>query len=408
MKPTTSEDAPAPAAAPAKPAPKPAAVKKTSEKKPPAPAAANSEAAKAPAVTGAIPPKAKGGGMPGEQSIVALVNDEPITGYEVRQRAQMMSGGDVAAKAQANFKALIQQPGTNERLKAILQETIKANPGKSKEQILAAFEVRKKEFAMSLQKQAIENARASALPGVKKAALEELIDEKIKLQEAKRVGAVAGDDEIDRIIEGIAQRNKMTKEQLGQQLGGSIEPMRYRVRSTLAWQEVIRRKFGRDISIATRDVDKYVASAQAGGDDGVELQLQRIRLAIPAKIDAQGVAQRVSEAEAIRAKFQGCKSSKQLASGVKGAQFEDLGKRPASAIPEPTRSMLLNAKDDEMVPPSVEGDGVNLFAVCGRTVVKAEEQKRTAAEGELKQKELDILAKRHLKDLRQDAHIEYR
>ncbi len=424
MKPTTSEGAPAAEPAPtAAAAPAPAAAAKSAAaaaakteatKKPvaakkPAPTTTAAKTDTAKTTTGAIPAKAKGdGSMPSEQSIVALVNDEPITGYEVRQRAQMMSGGDIAAKAQANFKALIQNPNVNEKLKAILQETIKANPGKSKEQILAAFEVRKKDFAMNLQKQAVESARSSALPAVKKAALDELIDEKLKMQEAKRVGAVAGDDEIDKIVEGIAQRNKMSKDQLAKQFGGTLEPMRVRVRSTLAWQEVIRRKFGRDISIATRDVDKYVASAQAGGDDGVELQIQRIRLAIPAKLDAQGVAQRVSEAEAIRAKFQGCKSTKQLTAGVKGAQFEELGKRPAAAIPEPTRSLLLNAKDDEMLPPSVEADGVSLFAVCGRTVIKAEEQKRVAAEGELKQKELELLAKRLLKDLRQDAHIEYR
>lgn len=53
-------------------------------------------------------------------------------------------------------------------------------------------------------------------------------------------------------------------------------------------------------------------------------------------------------------------------------------------------------------------DGIDMFAVCGRDVVKAEEARRTQAEGELKQKEFDLLAKRHLKDLRQDAHIEYR
>ena len=44
-----------------------------------------------------------------EQSIVALVNDEPITGYEIQQRAVMLSGGSVQQKAQENFKALIKK-----------------------------------------------------------------------------------------------------------------------------------------------------------------------------------------------------------------------------------------------------------------------------------------------------------
>ncbi len=344
----------------------------------------------------------------GEQSIVALVNDEPVTGFEVRQRTQMLSGGDVAAKAQERFKALIKAPSTSERLKAILQEVVKANPGKSKEQILAVFEQRKKQFAMDLQKQAFEGARTSVVPSVRKTALEELIDEKLKMQEAKRVGALVPDEEVDKVVRGIAERNKMTEAQLAQQLGGSLDPMKFRVRSTLSWNEVIRRKFGHQISIGAKDVDKFVATSATGGEDQVELVVQRILITMPAKLDQAGVAQRVSQAEAIRAKFTDCKSSGQIATGVAGAKFDELGKRKPSAFPEPTRTLLLNAKDGEMLPPAVGENGIELFAVCGRDVIKVEEQKRNQAEGELKQKEFELLGKRHLKDLRQDAAIEYR
>ena len=315
----------------------------------------------------------------GEQTIIALVNDEPVTGFEVRQRVEMLSGSNVAAKAQERFKALIKAPSTSERLKAILQEVIKANPGKSKEQLLAIFEQRKKQFAMDLQKQAVDGARSNVMPEVRKAAIEELIDEKLKMQEAKRLGALVPDDEIDKVIKGIAERNKMTEAQLAQQLGGSLDPMKYRIRSSLSWNEVIRRKFGHQISIGAKDVDKFVATAATGGEDQVELVVQRILIAMPAKLDQAGVAQRVSQAEAIRGKFKDCKSTGQIASGVAGAKFDELGKRKPSAFPEPTRSMLLNAKDGEMLPPAVGENGIELFAVCGRDVIKVEEQKRTQA-----------------------------
>jgi peptidyl-prolyl cis-trans isomerase SurA len=82
-------------------------------------------------------------------------------------------------------------------------------------------------------------------------------------------------------------------------------------------------------------------------------------------------------------------------------------RKPAS-ISEPTRTLLLNAKDGEMVPPTMGAGGLELYAVCGRKVVKADEQKRTQAQQELQQKEFEILAKRHLRDIRHDAHIEYR
>ncbi len=376
------------------------------QKAPPAELAAGETPSKksAPAAKTAARTSSTGGG----QSIVALVNDEPVTGFEVSQRSQMLSGADVASKAQERFKALIQAPSTSERLKAILQEVIKANPGKTKEQILAVFEQRKKQFAVDLQKQAVEGARSNVMPAVRKAALEELIDEKLKMQEAKRVGAIVPDDEIDRVIRGIAERNKMTEAQLAQQLGGTLDPMKIRIRSSLSWNDVIRKKFGHQISIGAKDVDKFVATAASTGEDQVELNVQRVVIAMPAKLDQTGVAQRVSQAEAIRAKFIDCKSTGQIAAGIAGAKFDELGKRKPSAFPEPTRSLLLNAKDGEMLPPAVGENGIELFAVCGRDVIKVEEQKRNQAEGELKQKEFELLGKRHLKDLRQDAAIEYR
>ncbi len=343
----------------------------------------------------------------GGQAIVALVNDEPITGYEVQQRAAILGGGNIQQQAQANFKSIIKNPKTTERLKAILNEVVKANEGKSRDEIIAIFERRKKEFGMSLQKQAVESARASALPGVKKQALDELIDERLKAQEAKRMNVTIDDADVDRIVNGIAERNKMTIDQFKQQLGGSLDPMKGRVRAQLAFNEVIRRRYGAQITVTSRDVDRMVANA-SGGEDDVELQIQRIRIAMPAKLDQGGVAQRLQEAEAVRQKFDGCKSLPTIARGVAGAKFEDLGKRKAATINEPTRTMLLNASNNEILPPTVGEGGVELWAVCGRSAVTAEVSKRDEVEGQLKQKQFELMAKRHLKDLRQDAHIEYR
>ena len=383
--------APAPAAAPAK---KPSA---NTAKAAPAQPAPQSESKK---------PGAKAAG--GEHAIVALVNDEPITAYEVQQRAAMLAGGSIGAKAQENFKAMLTNPKTTERLKAILQEVIQANPGKSKEQILAVFEGRKKEFALSMQKQAVENAKASALPGLKKSAIDELIDEKLKLQEAKRVNAQAPDEDVEKIIDGIAERNKMSKAQLVASLGGDLGPMRQRIRSTLSFNEVIRRKFGHTISVSGKDIDRFVASSAGSAEDQTELQVQRITLTMPAKIDQAAVAKRVKEAEVIRANFKGCASGASVAQGVAGVKFENVGKRRAAQFPEPTRTLLLNAKDGEMLPPSVGEGDVELWAVCSREVVKAEDEKRNQAEGELKQKDFELISKRHIKDLRTDAQIEYR
>jgi peptidyl-prolyl cis-trans isomerase SurA len=320
----------------------------------------------------------------------------------------MLSGSNVQNQAKANFEAIVKNPKTTQRLKAILNQVVQANQGKSRDAVIAIFEKRKKEFGMSLQREAFQSARKAALPSMRKKALEELIDEKLKLQEAKAQSVTIDDSEINRVLTGIAERNKMTLDQFKKQIGGSLEPMKDRIRAALSWNEVVKRRFGPLINVNTRDVDKLVAEATGGSQADVELQLQRVKITLPKKMEEHGVAQRIEEAEKIRSRFTDCKSTATAATGIPGAKFEQLGKKQSSTIPEPTRTLLLNASDGEMLPPTVGDGAVELYVVCGRDAVKTDQEKRTAAESELKQKEFEVMAQRYLKDLREDAHIEYR
>jgi peptidyl-prolyl cis-trans isomerase SurA len=344
----------------------------------------------------------------GENAIAALVNDEPITGFEIDKRAMLLSGSNVQNQAKANFQAIVKNPKTTQRLKAILNKVVHANQGKSREEIIAIFEKKKKEFGMSLQREAFQSARKSALPTMRKKALEELIDEKLKLQEAKKQSVTVEDSKIDQVLEGIAKRNNMSLDKFKKQIGGSLDPMKNRIRAALSWNEVVRRRFGPLISVNTKDVDKMVAEATGSAQADVELQLQRVKITLPKKMEEHGIAERIEEAEKIRSRFSNCKSTAAAATGIPGAKFEQLGKKKSSTIPEPTRTLLLNASDGEMLPPTVGDGAVELYVVCGRDAVQTDLEKRTAAENQLKQKEFEVMAQRYLKDLREDAHIEYR
>lgn len=384
-------------AAPAKPKPKPAAKKPKRE----------NTAAKTDDADDGDGGGARRGGADSAR-IVLKVNDDPITAREIVMRQRMLGGGDIQEKVKANMQRLIKDPSTSTRLKAILDEVIKANEGKSKDEIIAIFEGRKKAFAQSLQKRAVESARASASPGVRKQAVESLIEERLKLQAAKSASVTVSDDEVNKQIGVIAQRNKMTMEQFEQHLksmGMDIAVMRSRTRADLGWADVVRRKFGHQIAFSSRDVDRLI-SAAGGGEDGVELHVQRVSLQLLNKVDQKAIAQRQLEAEGARGRFQGCQTTGQLANSLSGAKFDDIGFRAPSSMPEPTRSLLLSAQDGEMLPPSVGPTGVELWVVCSRKTVSADSQKRAAAEDEVKQQEFQVRAKKYLRDLRNDAVID--
>jgi peptidyl-prolyl cis-trans isomerase SurA len=355
----------------------------------------------------------QGGGKAGGQSIVALVNDEPVTAYEIEQRARFLSlSANIGEKVKENFKRLAQQESTNNQLRAIMQEVIDNNKGKSPDQVRAIFEEKKKQFSLNLERQAIEGARSGLVPQMRKGAQEELIEERLKLQEAKKNGIEVPDEEVRRVFKGLAENNKMTEEQFVQHLKGlgvDATTLKERFRAMIGWREVVRRRFSALVSVSQREIDRAVsASGGEAGDDGVELHVQKITLSMPTASNQASMAKRFAEAEALRRKFGGCKTMAGLAKDAPGLKFEDMKFIKPSSISEPTRSLLLSAKDGDMLPPSATPGAIDLMAVCARRTVKADEKQREKVQEDLRAKEFENLAKRHLRDIRQDAHIEFR
>ncbi len=354
------------------------------------------------------------GGSGRGQGIVLLVNDEPVTGYEIEQRATLMAAGsgggaDMRARAEARWKQIIQDPKTNERFQSFLRE----KQPRSREEAAGL----QKQFIGDLQRNMLDQLRREARIGsiqkFRAQAQEELIDEKLKIQEGKRLTIAVSDDEVNKAFVDMAQRNKITEAQFTEQLKSQgIDPstIKARTRAALYWRDVIRRKYGAQININDRDIDRFVE--QSGSDDkgapAVEMQLHKITLAVPGKIDQAALARRLSEAEQLRKRFRGCRSTQELVKGLPDVRFESLANQAASSVGEPTRSLLLNAKDGEMVPPTLASTGVELYAVCGRKTVKVDEEKRLKAQAELTMREFDVVSRRHLRDLRAEALIEKR
>ena len=210
---------------------------------------------------------------------------------------------------------------------------------------------------MSLQREAFESARKAALPSMRKKALEELIDEKLKLQEAKTQSVTIDDSEIDRVLAGIAERNKMTSRPIHKadwwQPRSDEEPHS----RALSWNEVVKRRFGPLINVNTRDVDKLVAEATVASAG-------RCRVAAPARQDhAAEKDGRARHRAAHRGSGKNPVAIPELQIDRRRRQQEiqapnssNSGRRQSSTIPEPTRTLLLNASDGEMLPPTV-GDG---------------------------------------------------
>jgi peptidyl-prolyl cis-trans isomerase SurA len=248
-------------------------------------------------------------------------------------------------------------------------------------------------------------------PALKKQATDMLIDERLQLQEGRRLGGTADDTDLNKILEDMAAKNNLSVDGLATALGKAgvnIKTLKDRIRAQIIWQDAIGRKFRRDVQIADSDIDKAVSEAGGeggGGETENALQLRQVKFEIPAGADQGTIASRLAAAESLRARFGSCA---ELAKGVSGASVKTLADQKPTSLAQPARLLVTNAKVGQMTPPMISQAAVELFAVCGKRSFKGDDTARQTAQRKLMSQELALRAERLLRDIRSEAFIEYR
>jgi peptidyl-prolyl cis-trans isomerase SurA len=251
---------------------------------------------------------------------------------------------------------------------------------------------------------------------LKKQATDLLIDERLQMQQARKLGITPDDDDMMRILGDMAQKNNLTVDGLTTALGRAgvnIKTLKDRIRAQLAWQSVVRQKFRHDVDVGDADVDKALAESGAGGGQATAsaspaLQLKQVKFEFPSGADDKTIASRLAAAEALRARFDNCSNVNDLAKGIEGASVKTLTDQQPTSLVQPARLLVMSAKVGQMTPPTLTQSAVEVYAVCGKRTMVGDTKIREETERKLLNQEMMIRAERLLRDLRQDAFIEYR
>jgi peptidyl-prolyl cis-trans isomerase SurA len=250
-------------------------------------------------------------------------------------------------------------------------------------------------------------------PELKKKSTDLLIDERLQIQEGRSLSFTPDEDEVTRVLSDMAKKNNLDVDGLSKALsnaGVNIKTLKDRIRAQLVWQDVVRRKFRHTVQIGDVDVDRALSESgdTATGESQTTLQLRQVRFSLPSNADQRTIAARVAAAEALRARFSDCAKVTELAKSVDGASIKTLQDQQTSTIAQPARLLVMNAKVGQMTPPTLSASGVELYAVCGKRSIKGDAKVRELTQHKLMNEEMMIRAQRLLRDLRQDAFIEYR
>jgi len=352
-----------------------------------------------------------------------------------------------------------------------------------------------------------------------KQALQSLIDDKLKTQEAKKYKTVISKDELEQSFDNYARQMRLTPKQLEKQLnqaGVRKESMLKQVEASLAWQQVVGGLLMPQVSISDEEIyamldrmkknkgleeyhmreifllvsenDKREESrnaalkivkqlrnkapfprmahqfsqsttAAAGGDlgwlmqsqispeifaavskmkpgqisDPIEtedgfyiIQLEDKRQILTAskndtRVDLQHMLFEVSdkaqgdELTALEkkittaaAKIKSCDNLEKQGKELGAKETGSLGNLAISDLPENLRQPILDLKVGHATRPIKEKGGYRVFIVCGRKDPTIREPDYDSIESRLSQQRVGLMARRHLRDLRRDAIIDYK
>lgn len=246
-------------------------------------------------------------------------------------------------------------------------------------------------------------------------ALEELIDEKLKFQEAKRHNIVIPEAQIEAAFAGIASRVKLAPQQLVAALAQSgVEPstLKTRLRGQIVWQQLVMGRFRQTVNISDVDVVKALQKQKdpkaSDSAQTNEYTLDQVIFVVAASAGKAGLEARMKETEQFRAKFNGCDSLLELAKSYKETVVKHLGKRTEEEIPGAFQADLTQTPVGKMTKPIPTPNGLEMLAVCNKHETASNFLNRSKVEDDLKQKEGEVVARQYIQELRRFAVIDYK
>jgi len=257
----------------------------------------------------------------------------------------------------------------------------------------------------------IERLSNSRLTGHKDI-LDALIDDKVKLVEAKKFGIEPPKEEIERTYAGMASRMGLQPAQLTQMLSSrGIDPnaLKSRIRSDIAWQNLVRGRFQASLEVGEGDIQAMLKqSDEERGAVGHVYTLRPILFIVPQGSPRSAFDVRRREAEAFRNRVNGCDESVRLARELRDVAVRDASIRNSASLPAPLRTMLNSLEIGKLTTPEATAQGIEVFALCGKEVTHADTPQKHEARQEIFAKRFDARSKRYLARVRRGAMIEYK
>jgi peptidyl-prolyl cis-trans isomerase SurA len=231
-----------------------------------------------------------------------------------------------------------------------------------------------------------ENSQMPPVEIIRTQVLDRLIEEKLQLELANRMGLRIDDTSLNDALANIARQNNMTLEQFAEQIrseGLQWAQFREQIRDDIVINQVRQRQVGQRVRVTDREIDRFLDSEQGKRLFESEFRLGHILIQIPDGATPDQIQSAEKEANDVVGKLKNGAEFSQMAISHSDDPYSlkggDLGWRPAAQWPSLFSDKAIDMQAGDIAGPLRSGNGFHILKMIDRKgdVAKIVEQYHT-------------------------------
>ena len=215
------------------------------------------------------------------------------------------------------------------------------------------------------------------MKALRKQVLERMIGTRVQMQMAKQMGITIDDISLNRMIEKIAQSNKLSLEQLKATLskdGVDFARFREQTREDLIIKQLQQRVVTSKINISDQEVQRFIDNNLKKNVENEKYQIHQILISTPESASPEAISKAKEKADQLYAEINNGANFKTLAiqqsNGRNALKGGDLGWRSGNELPEDFVEAIKDLNKGDTAAPVHSASGFHILKLADKSSSK--------------------------------------
>ncbi len=187
------------------------------------------------------------------------------------------------------------------------------------------------------------------------------------------------------------------------------ETLKARMKAEMVWGSLVRGRFKESLQVGEKEVNAAAKGTEEGATgEGFEYKMQPIVLIVPRGSAQNAIDLRRKEAEALRNRVQTCEDANALFKSMQNAAIRETVTRTSADLTPALRELLDKTPIGHLTEPEVTKQGIEMVALCAKKATTVDTPKKKEIRDKMYVEKYEAKSKSYLQECRKAAMIEYR